>query len=140
MPSNFLLKTAAIALALTISSSVWAQQASSAPGSDPARIEQRIAKLHEQLQISSAEESVWNNVASVMRENAHSMYQSYEQRHAHIDSLDATKNLHSYASSAELHARNMQRFAAAFEKLYQVMPAEQKKIADQVFRARANRF
>ena len=75
-----------------------------------------------------------------MRENARAMGQSYEQRHANLDSLGAVKNLRSYASAAELHARNMQRFSATFEKLYDAMPTGQKGGADQVFRARANRF
>ena len=139
MARRFLCGVLTLATALSMSSSLWAQTPSPSP-SDPARVERRIAKLHDQLQITPAEEQLWSNVANVMRESARTMGQSYEQRHANLDSLDAVKNLRSYATAAELHARNMQRFAATFGKLYEAMPAAQKGIADQAFRARANRF
>ena len=139
MARRFLCGILTLATALSMSSSLWAQTQSPSP-SDPARVERRIAKLHDQLQITPAEEQLWSNVANVMRENARTMGQSYDQRHANLDSLDAVKNLRSYASAAELHARNMQRFATTFAKLYEAMPAAQKGIADQAIRARANRF
>ena len=107
---------------------------------DPARTEARVSKLHQQLQITPAEEPLWNNLANVIKANAQAMRQAYDHRHARLASLDASENLRLYAESAETHSRNMRRFATTFDKLYRVMPPAQKKVADDVFRTRAKRF
>lgn len=139
MTSKTLLAISVIVASAALASSVSAQT-SQQDLYDPARIEARTSKLHQQLQITPAEEQLWNNLASVIKANGQAMRQAYEQRHAHVASLDAGENLRLYADSAEVHARNMRRFAATFDKLYRVMPPEQKKVADAFFRTRGKRF
>ncbi len=129
----------AFVAAATLASPSWAQQ-SGEQRYEPAQVDARIGKLHDQLQITPAEEPMWNKLAGVIRANAEAMRQAYAQRHAGMDTLDASHNLHSYARSAEVHAHNMARFADAFDGLYRAMPADQKKVADQVFRKHGKRF
>jgi cell pole-organizing protein PopZ len=139
MKTKILLTASAIVAAAALSSASWAQQGGD-QRYDPAQVDARITKLHDKLQITSSEEPMWSKVAGVIRSNAEAMQQAYAQRHGHMDTLDASRNLHSYAKSAEVHAHNMARFADAFDSLYRAMPTDQKKVADQVFRSRGKRF
>jgi hypothetical protein len=102
-----------------------------------ARVEQRITTLHGQLQITAAEEPQWQQFAQVMRENAQKMEQAATGRAEKFRSLNATENMKSYAEIAVEHGQNVQRLAVAFEGVYNVMSPEQKKVADEVFRNRA---
>lgn len=60
-----------------------------------------------------------------------------ELRAAKFQSLNAAENMKSYADMAVEHSQNVQRLAAAFESVYNVMSLDQKKLADAVFRERA---
>ena len=139
MTSKVFLTLSAI-LTLAALASPASAQTSQQDRYDPARTEARISKLHQQLQITPAEEPLWNNLANVIKANAQAMRQAYDHRHSRLASLDASENLRLYAESAETHARNMRRFAATFDKLYRAMPPAQKLVADEVFRTRAKRF
>jgi len=113
--------------------------AASAPASGPrtARVEERIATLHAQLQITAAEEPQWRQFAQVMRENAQKMEQNAADRAAKFGSLNAVENMKSYAAIAIEHGQNVQKLATAFESVYNAMSPEQQKKADAVFRNRA---
>lgn len=108
-----------------------------APSAMMQRVEQRIAQLHAQLKITAAQEAQWHPFADVMHENAQKMDQSAAQRADKFGSLNAVDNLKSYADLAVEHGRNVQRLAETFESLYNAMSLDQKKLADEVFRARA---
>jgi periplasmic protein CpxP/Spy len=103
------------------------------------RVERRIKELHSQLQITPAEEPQWNEFASVMRENARDMDQAFMQRTQQFATMNAVQNMQSYEQLAEAHAQNVQKLVPAFQKLYDAMPDQQKRLADQVFRANAER-
>jgi len=103
------------------------------------RVEERIASLHEQLGITSAQETQWNDFAQVMRDNASHMQQRLTQRSQDFGQMSAVDNLNSYASIAEEHAQDMQRLASAFQPLYASLSDEQKRTADEVFRYRPRR-
>jgi protein CpxP len=112
----------------------------SAPGKNAEeRVERHIKELHSQLQITPAEESQWNEFASVMRENARGMDQAYMQRAQRFASMNAVQNMQSYEQLAQEHTQHVQELVPAFEKLYDAMPDQQKRLADQVFRANAER-
>jgi periplasmic protein CpxP/Spy len=100
------------------------------------RVEQRIASLHEQLGITSAQATQWNDFAQVMRDNASHMEQRLDQRSQQFGQMSAVDNLNSYAAIAEQHAQDMRRLASAFQPLYNSFSDEQKKTADEVFRYR----
>jgi periplasmic protein CpxP/Spy len=101
------------------------------------RVEHRIDELHAQLRITPAERPQWDQFAEVMRENARDMDQAFIQRAEQFQSMNALKNMQSYEQIAEAHARHLQKLVPAFENLYNTMPDQQKRLADQVFRANA---
>jgi protein CpxP len=103
------------------------------------RVERRIRELHAQLQISPAEEAQWNEFAQVMRENARDMDRAFIQRAEQFPTMNAVQNMQSYEQIAEDHAQRVQKLVPVFQKLYEVMPDQQKQLADQVFRANAEK-
>jgi hypothetical protein len=121
----------------------WAQgtpkAAPSAAGGVEARVEAYARKLHAELQITPAEEAEWKEYVAVMQENARDMARTIMERTRQLDSMNAVENLKSYERLSEAHVERLQKLIPAFEKLYDAMPAQQKKIADEVFRASAKR-
>ena len=110
------------------------------PGKSMAeRVENRIKQLHAQLQITPAEQSQWDQFAEVMRDNARDMDREFVQRAEQYPTMNAVQNMQSYETIAEAHARHLQKLVPAFDNLYNAMPEQQKKLADQVFRANAER-
>lgn len=103
------------------------------------RVEGRIKELHAQLHITPAEEPQWNEFAEVMRENARDMDQVFMQRAQQFPTMNAVQNMQSYEQISEQHAQRVQKLVPAFQKLYDVMPDQQKGLADQVFRANAEK-
>ena len=101
------------------------------------RVEGHIKQLHAQLRITSAEEPQWNQFADVMRGNARGMDQAISARMQQYPTMNALQNMQSYEQIAQTHAEDLQKLVPAFENLYNAMPAEQKQVADQVFRANA---
>ena len=101
------------------------------------RVEHRINELHAQLRIIPAERPQWDQFAEVMRENARDMDQAFIQRAEQFQSMNALQNMQSYEQITEAHARHLQKLVPAFENLYNAMPDQQKRLADQVFRANA---
>jgi periplasmic protein CpxP/Spy len=101
------------------------------------RVEHRITELHAQLRITPAERQQWDQFVEVMRENARDMDQAFIQRAQQFPSMNALQNMQSYEQLAEAHARHLQKLVPAFENLYNAMPDQQKRLADQVFRANA---
>ena len=101
------------------------------------RVEQRIKELHAQLRITPAERQQWDQFAQMMRENAREIDRAWIARADHFQSMNAVQNMQSYEQIAEAHARHLQKLVPAFENLYNTMPDQQKRLADQVFRANA---
>jgi protein CpxP len=101
------------------------------------RVEHRVNELRAQLRITSAEQQQWDRFAEVMRGNAREMDQVLMQRAQQFQSMNALQNMQSYEQVAEAHAQHVQKLVSAFQDLYNTMPDEQKRLADQVFRANA---
>lgn len=96
-------------------------------------VENRIKTLHDKLQITSAQEDEWNNVAQTMRDNEGNIHQLIQSRHQNLDSMTAIDDLQSYQQIAQAHADGLQKLTAAFQTLYNDMSDAQKKNADEVF-------
>jgi protein CpxP len=103
------------------------------------RVEQRIKELYSQLRITPAERPQWDQFAQVMRDNARDMDQAWLQRVNHVESMNAVQNMQSYEQIAEQHAQHVQKLVPAFQNVYSVMSEQQKQLADQVFRANAQK-
>jgi protein CpxP len=102
---------------------------------DPmARVERQIRELRERLKITPQQEPQWNELVSVMRENAREMEQLFQERGAHFNQMNAVESLRSYQKIAEAHAAGMQKLVPVFEKLYDVLTPEQRRAADEAFR------
>lgn len=107
------------------------------PQASPEDVEARIKELHRQLRITTEQEPAWNDVAQVMRDNAKRMLDLRKERTGKETSLNAIEALQSYAEVIDAHAEGIHKFIPVFQKLYDGMSDEQKKIADAVFRNRA---
>jgi len=103
------------------------------------RVENRINELHAQLRIMPAEQQQWNQFAEAMRENARDMDQVLMQRSQQFQTMNALQNMQSYEQIAAAHAQHVQKLIPAFENLYNAMPDQQKRVADQVFRENAEK-
>ncbi|MBR8222822.1 Spy/CpxP family protein refolding chaperone [Burkholderia ambifaria] len=99
-----------------------------------ARIEQRIKYLHDQLKITSAQESQWKTFADTMRENGETMGHLYRARMENRN-VSAVDDMKQYAELAQANADGAKKLADAFAPLYQSFPAEQKALADTTFRS-----
>jgi len=120
-----------------------APSTSSAPATSPAmskdiqaKVEAHIKQLHTQLKITQAEEKDWQQFADTMRGNARDMQAAMQEREQRYPSMNALQNMESYQKLAETHAEHLQKLVSAFQTLYNALPDEQKKVADQVFKSR----
>jgi hypothetical protein len=95
-------------------------------------IDQRISSLHAELKITPSEEADWQAVATTMRDNAAAMDKLASDKAADT-TMTAVQDLQTYQQFAQAHVEHLKKLTAAFETLYNAMPAEQKKIADEVF-------
>lgn len=105
---------------------------STTAGNSAETIDQRIANLKTQLQITPKEENDWNKVAQAMRQNAQNMQQLIDQQKSKTDTT-ALNDLTTYEQFAQAHARGVQNLIGPFRTLYDSMPASQQKVADNVF-------
>ena len=97
-------------------------------------VEQRIASLHAALKITPAEESDWQAVAQTMRDNAAAMRKlEADDASQARQGMTAIEDLQAYAQFAQAHVDGMKSLLASFTTLYNSMPDQQKKVADQVF-------
>lgn len=97
------------------------------------RVEQRIKDLHTRLGITPDQETQWNTVAQVMRDNAQAIEKISTQRTQNIKSMTAIDDLRSYESLSETHTDGLKKLVTVFEPLYNSMSDAQKKNADAVF-------
>jgi len=110
--------------------------AAGATEAKPETVEQRIISLHSALDITSAEEPSWNNVAQAMRDNAAAMQKLVAEKRAQASQgVTAVNDLQTYEKFAEAHVAGLKNLTSTFETLYKSMPDSQKKVADQVFQS-----
>jgi len=97
------------------------------------RIEDRIADLHKKLHVTSDQESLWGDMAQVMRTNGQKMRDSVADRTTKLKTMTAIDDLKSYEMITDEHADGLKRLIPAFEALYAKMTPAQQKNADRVF-------
>jgi protein CpxP len=102
--------------------------------SDP--VEVRIKDLHGRLHITAAQQTQWDNLVLVMRNNAKAMYDLQKQRGAKAKDMNAIDAVKSYQAVIEAHETGMSKFVPAFQSLYDSMSDSQKHIADAMFRGK----
>ena len=99
-------------------------------------VEARINTLHSSLHITAAQETLWNNFAQVMRENAKAMAGHRKEAAQNAQSRSTVDALKSYAAVIDAHADEIRKLIPTFQALYDSMSDAQKKTADTVFRSR----
>jgi hypothetical protein len=102
-----------------------------------ARVEKRIKAMRQKLHITPAQETQWNAVAQVMRDNAHAIADLREEGAEQTKSMNANDQLKSFAAITDAQAAGIHKFIPAFQALYDTMSDAQKKTADVLFRSRA---
>ena len=110
-----------------------------APAPAAALVEARIKELHSKLHVTTAQETQWNNVAQMMRDNAKAMVSLQKDRAQDAKSTDmnAVDVFKSYSAVIDAHADGIHKFIPVFQAFYDTMSEAQKKTADALFRSRA---
>ena len=111
--------------------------ATTAPAPEAAKpnpVEARIKELHNRLHIEAAQQTQWDNLVQVMRDNAKAMMDLQKERAQDVKSMTAVDAVKSYAAVIEAHEAGMGKFVPAFQALYESMSNTQKKVADSMFR------
>lgn len=101
--------------------------------------QERLNRLRDQLHITAAEQPAWDQFAQTSMQNAASLDQAYRQRAEQVPSATAVQNMQSFAQIQMQQAQDMQRLVPAFQGLYSALTPQQQQIADQTFRANAER-
>ena len=110
--------------------------AAAATSSKPETVEQRITQLKTALKITPDLEPKWTKVAQAMRENAASMEKLVATKRAIAPaSMTAVDDLKTYQEFTQARLDGLKNLTSSFKSLYDSMPADQKKNADQVFRS-----
>jgi hypothetical protein len=102
-------------------------------------VEARIASLHDRLNITADQEGAWSQLAGTMRDNAKSHEDLVKAKQANEATMTAVEDLAAYAEIAQNHADGVKKLAQAFQTLYDGLSADQKKTADEEFRAHKQR-
>jgi periplasmic protein CpxP/Spy len=125
------------ALSAVIGETASAQSAAAtapAPPPHPSHIEGRLAFLRTELKITDAQLPQWNAFAAVMRQNDEARQERFRQRRAAGDKpMNAVERLEARERFSETQADNLKRTLAAFRPLYDVLSADQKQVADELF-------
>ncbi len=80
---------------------------------------------------------LWTAFAQAMRENAASTEHLFQQRASAAATMNATDNMHSYATLARTYADDTAKLSTAFDSLYASLSPTQKMAADTLFRQQA---
>jgi periplasmic protein CpxP/Spy len=101
---------------------------------DPMKdVEARISALHKKLSITDEQEPQFKAYADVLRSNAQTMQDLFQQR-MQASGENAVDRLHWYAKLTAAHADAVNKLVPPFEALYQGLSDKQKKAADAEFR------
>jgi LTXXQ motif family protein len=129
-----LLSWAMIAAGSGIAATVTSEEVQLAQAQAPAQpqnIEASISSLHQQLQITPAQEGQFGAVANVMRENARAEATVPQQPPANGTAVD---DLRAYIRYSEVELAGLKKMLPALEALYATLSPAQKNAANAAFR------
>jgi hypothetical protein len=101
-----------------------------------ARVEARIKDLHAKLHITPAQEDLWQQVTTVMRDNAQTLDHLIQAQATQARTITALDDLKAYSAIADAHAEGLKKVLTAFEPLYVSLSDAQKQQADRLVRQR----
>ena len=97
--------------------------------------ESLIKELQGKLQITEAQQPLWNNLTQVMRENAKEMEAFNKEQAENAKNMNAVDFLKHYSKVTESHSEKLKKFIQPFEAFYASMSEKQKTITDKYFRS-----
>ena len=110
------------------------EPAMAAAKADP--VEAHIKELHNKLHITAAQQTQWDSLVQVMRDNAKAMTDLQKQRGQDASAMTAVDAVKSYQAVIAAHEAGMAKFVPAFQALYDSMSSAQKETADSMFRGK----
>jgi hypothetical protein len=110
------------------------EPAMAAAKADP--VEAHIKELHNKLHITAAQQTQWDSLMQVMRDNAKAMTDLQKQRGQDASAMTAVDAIKSYQAVIAAHEAGMAKFVPAFQALYDSMSSTQKETADSMFRGK----
>lgn len=96
--------------------------------------EDQIKQLQGTLNITAAQEPLWNNLTQVMRENAKDMDALRKERSEQTASLNAVEHMKFHSNITQAHLSQMNKLLPPFEAFYDSLSDQQKNITNIVFR------
>ncbi len=97
-------------------------------------LDARLARLHADLQITPAQQPLWEPVARSLRANAADMEKRVAAKRAQEAQYPtALEDLKNDQEFAQAHLEGLVDLTASFKPLYDAMPDAQKRVADKVF-------
>ena len=113
-------------------------EAAPVPAEANAAVEARIKELHSRLHITAAQQTQWDSLVQVMRDNAKAMTDLQAQKKQDAKAMNAVDAVKSYQAVIEAHEAGMAKFVPAFQALYDSMSNAQKASADSMFRGKVS--
>jgi hypothetical protein len=96
--------------------------------------ETQIKQLQDSLNITAAQEVLWNNLTQVMRENAKEMDALTKEKAENSKTMNAVEHMKLHSQITEAHLDQLKKFIPPFESFYAGLTDEQKKSTDTIFR------
>lgn len=96
--------------------------------------EAQIKELRGALNITKAQEPLWDSLTQVMRDNSKEMDAFIKERAESTKDMDAVERMKFHIQTTESHLNQMKKLIPPFEALYVSMTDAQKIVADTMFR------
>ena len=96
--------------------------------------ENQIKQLQGALNISEAQQPLWNNMTQVMRENARDMDDLNKERAEQTAPMNAVEHMKFHSQVTQSHLSQANKLIPPFEAFYDSMSDQQKNITNIVFR------
>ena len=96
--------------------------------------EAQIKQLQGTLNITAAQEPLWNNLTKVMRENATDMDAVNKDRSEKTEPMNAVEHMKFHSQITQSHLSQMNKLIPPFEAFYDSLSDQQKNITNMVFR------
>jgi hypothetical protein len=103
-----------------------------------AHTEAQIKQLQGALNITEAQQELWDNLTQVMRENAKDMDALTDalakERAESTKTMNAVEHMKLHSQITAAHSDQLEKFIPPFEAFYSSLSDEQKKTTDTIFR------
>lgn len=96
--------------------------------------ETQIKQLQGTLNITAAQQGLWNNLTQVMRENAKDMDAVNKERAENTQPMNAVEHMKFHSQITQSHLTQLNKLIPAFEAFYNSLSDQQKNITNIVFR------